>query len=130
MEIKRKGHAQELLCSVCDQMFAQVWPDRLLIFSRHFGDIHTGAVSIPGLTKILNAALANEVLPLDCACGRLPSGMVEFGRLIIESQHKVGKKRQKHPNVLMPEDLQALIDYFASNSDTIAPGADELRQAS
>lgn len=63
-KIPSKRHPTELRCLICDEMFAEVWPDRLLIFSRHYGRTHTTAFSIPGLTEALRVPLADETQKL------------------------------------------------------------------
>ena len=118
LSTKRKGNALELLCSSCDLAYAEVLPDRLLIYSLHYGKSHTSAFDASELRVAYEVAQANGFLKLECSCGRLPCAVVQFKRLVIKSQHKA-TNWQTHSNALMLEDLAEICNRISPPNDII-----------
>ena len=61
MRIRRKGHAFELLCEICDQYFAEVFPDRFVVYSSHFGKPHTSGFGPKEMREVFEVAQIDSI---------------------------------------------------------------------
>ena len=120
LRTKRKPHAIELLCEHCGQPFAELYPDRLLLFSFHYGRNHTSAFGAEQMESVYDAALRGEVSKPRCSCGKQPCAVVQLGGMMIQSKHKIqGVGSQPHSNTLGLEDLERICRYINSSCDTL-----------
>ena len=53
LRIERRGKSLVLLCTCCDLPFARLQFGRLVVESKHHGDVHTNALTLENLEKIL-----------------------------------------------------------------------------
>lgn len=116
----RNGKAIELHCETCDQPFAEILPDRFLIYSHHYGKQHTAAYGADEMNRVAQVVESGTFLKLECSCGLFPCAIVQLGRLVIKSRHKV-HGWQTHTNALMPEDVREICSCIGQ-SGVIIPG--------
>jgi hypothetical protein len=120
MRTRRKGHAVELLCETCDQHYAEVFPDRFVVYSSHFGKSHTSGLGLEEMQKVYEVAQSGNYLRLECTCNQLACAVVQLNRLTITTKHKA-QTWQTHSNALTLEDI-AEICRMIDASDAILPG--------
>jgi hypothetical protein len=64
MRIEQRGETRVLRCCCCNLPYAMLDRGRLLIRSRHFGDLHTNALDLEDLKRILDALTdASAIMP-------------------------------------------------------------------
>ncbi len=122
-----------MLCDACDHFYAEILPDRLLIYSFHFGKIHMSAFFAADMASVYEAARRGAFLKLECACGQLPCAVIQLGRMLIQSKHKLpGFGSQAHSNALTLEDIGEIYELIGGiiADDSNAPSLTEIRQAS
>jgi hypothetical protein len=120
MRTNRKGHAIELLCETCDQPYAEIFPDRLSVYSFHFGRYHASGFPLGELEKVRSVAESGDYLEIKCsACNLLPCAIVQAQRLTLTTKHKA-QHWQVHSNALTLDDI-AQICMMIGPSDVILP---------
>ena len=123
MKTRRKGHALELLCEICDQCVAEIYRDRFAVYSFHFGKWHTSGFGLEEMQAVYKVAQSDRYLKLKCAtCNQLPCAVVQLHRLTITTKHKA-QNWQTHPNALTLEDIEEICRIIGQ-SDVIL--SDEL----
>ena len=65
MRTKQNGNAFELLCEADDQPFAEGFTDRLVIYSYLHGRIHSSALGVAEIKKVLDVARSSGFLKLE-----------------------------------------------------------------
>lgn len=136
LRTRQKGKAEELLCSACDLPYAEILPDRLMVYSLHYGKGHTSAFGAPEIRNIYNIASSGGTLELECSCGLLPCAGIQSDRLVIQSKHKVPALGWRtHTDALLLEDIAEIYARINQTDDIIsddsnAPVLAEIRQAS
>lgn len=111
MRTKRNGNAIGLYCEAlgCETVYADIFPDRVLIYSRHYGRLHSTLI-FPDIFRDITV-LACEGTPrgVECACGQFNCAVVEDGQVAIEARHKITSGRSAiHQNCWGAEELEQI----------------------
>ncbi len=99
-------YAYTLTCARCELHWAQVQNGALIVDSRHGGQIHTNAISLPTLHMIL-AQSNSDAMHLTCrqfGCNR-PWAIAQNGRLFCHVWHQ----RDHHQNTLSISGVERLL---------------------
>lgn len=111
MRIRRNGSAQGLLCGVdgCDAVYADVFSDRVLVYSFHYSRMHSTPIHADQFAEISVLACDGTPANVECVCGQLCCAMVGADQVILESQHRIetpaGKARAVHQNIWGLEEI-------------------------
>ncbi len=133
LRTRQKGKAVELLCSACDLPYAEILPDRLMVYSLHYGKGHTSAFGVPEIRYIYNIANSGGTLRLMCSCGLQPCAAIQSDRLVIQSKHQVPAFGWRtHTDALTLEDIGEIYERIGGiiADDSNAPSLTHMRQAS
>lgn len=128
MRTRRKGHSIELLCETCDQHYAEVFLDRFVVYSSHFGKSHTSGLGFEEMQKVYDVAQSGNYLRLECTCNQLPCAVVQLHRLTITTKHKA-QTWQTHSNALTLEDIAEICRMISQSDDTITTVLDAPTQS-
>ncbi|MFN2509946.1 MAG: hypothetical protein ABR568_00725 [Pyrinomonadaceae bacterium] len=126
--------AKELLCCVCNQRYAKVYPDRMVIYATHENESHTTEFRAKRVEQIYNLVVSGVQMNLECMCGQRACATIRLQRIDIEARHKT-YGWQRHINVLTLDDLSEICNYFAESnailrSESDAPELNPLEKAS
>lgn len=125
MKFRRNGVAYGLLCGAegCKTVYAQVLPDRVLVYARHYGFPHSTPIHADRFLEMSCHAFNGTPVALECDCGLLTCATVEAGQIILESQHRIetpaGKAREVHRNVWGSEEIEQIGALLGLISDTM-----------
>lgn len=124
MRTKRKTTSLELLCGACDKPYAEVYPDRFIIYSFHDGNTHTSGFALEDFEQVHAVALSGRYLKLPCSCNQShrPCAVIQSHRLTITIKHKA-QPWQPHMNVLTLDEIEDICRMLG-RVDVILP--DEL----
>lgn len=114
MKTRRNGDAYGLLCGVegCNAVYADVFPDRVLVYSSHYGRTHSTAIHADQFREISLLACQGTTARMECVCGQLDCATVGADQVILESQHRIetpaGKAREVHRNIWRLEEIEQI----------------------
>jgi hypothetical protein len=126
MKTRRNGDAVALYCGAqgCETVYADILPDRVLIYSFHYGRQHSTIVSID-LFKEISLAVCGEGEggAVECACGPQDCATVGTSGVVFESKHRVqtatGSAGEVHVNTWGLEEIEQVGIWLGLMCDTI-----------
>lgn len=139
MKIRQNGEAQGLLCGVegCNVTYADVFSDRMLVYSFHYGRTHSTSMDANHFRAISGYIRDGTPATMQCVCGLLNCATVGTSQIVFESKHRTeaGKGGEVHQNSLDLEEIESISAWFEKNrnSGTVSSvefDLDEVRQAS
>ena len=110
LKTKRNGDAIAIYCAAmgCETVYADVFPDRVLVYSFHYGRTHSTPIHAGLFAEMSVLVCEGEPASLKCVCDQQYCATVGAGQVVVESKHRAGSGSnagEVHQNVWGIEEI-------------------------
>lgn len=129
MRYRRNGDSFDLTCNSCGKCYAQVYPERVVILSFHYGHPHSTPIPAETFKEYVGYAANGEECDIACStCDRSVIASIESECFVIKTKHRISVNGdtigETHRNVWGIEEIYQ-ISVWLGEFDGRMPSVEE-----